>query len=77
MQIVKSFTVDLTKINGKGDFNCPKCGIKISPDDKTESVYTILEIVMSGENLDRIALKCGNCESRILLTGFHVLSNAK
>jgi predicted nucleic-acid-binding Zn-ribbon protein len=77
MQIVESFTVDLTKINGKGDFKCPKCGIKISPDDKTEGVYTILEIVMNGENLDKIALKCSNCESQILLTGFHVLSNAR
>jgi hypothetical protein len=77
MQIVESYTVDLAKINGKGDIKCPKCGIKISPHDKTESVYTILEIVMNGENLDRIVLKCSNCESHILLTGFHALSNAK
>jgi DNA-directed RNA polymerase subunit RPC12/RpoP len=77
MQIVESVTVDLTKINGKGGFKCPKCGMKISPDDKTESVYTIIEIVMNGENLDKIVLKCDNCESQILLTGFHALSNAK
>jgi DNA-directed RNA polymerase subunit RPC12/RpoP len=77
MQIVESFTVDLAKINGKGDFKCPKCGIKISPDDRTEDVYTILEIIMNGENLDKIALKCSNCESHILLTGFHASNSIR
>jgi DNA-directed RNA polymerase subunit RPC12/RpoP len=77
MQIVESFTVDLTKINGKGDFKCPKCGIKISPDDRTEDVYMILEIIMNGENLEKIALKCNTCESQILLTGFHASNSIR
>jgi len=77
MQMVGSSTVDLTRIDGKGDFKCPKCGIRISPDDKTESVYKILEIVMRGENLDKIVLKCSNCERQILLTGFHIMSNQR
>jgi len=31
------------ELEGKGDFLCPRCGTKISPDDETEKVYSILE----------------------------------
>jgi hypothetical protein len=34
MQNVKFHVIDLTKVKGKGDFRCPKCEIRISPDDK-------------------------------------------
>jgi DNA-directed RNA polymerase subunit RPC12/RpoP len=77
LQIINVFTVDLTKIGGKGDFKCPKCGKKISPDDRTEAVYTILEIIMNGENLEKIALKCNTCESQILLSGFHASNSIR
>jgi predicted RNA-binding Zn-ribbon protein involved in translation (DUF1610 family) len=36
------YKVDLTKIEGNGDFPCPKCGAIISPDDESEEVYTIV-----------------------------------
>jgi predicted nucleic-acid-binding Zn-ribbon protein len=72
MQLVKSFTVDLTKISGRGDFKCPGCGVMISPEDTTEDTYTILKTIMSGENLDKIALRCSKCKSLINLTGFHI-----
>jgi hypothetical protein len=68
------FTIDLTKVKGRGDIKCPKCGVKISPDDKTENSYAILETVMKGESLDRIALQCNKCQSHIYLTGFHLLN---
>jgi hypothetical protein len=54
LQEIKFFTIDLTKIRGIGEFGCPKCGTKISPDDKTENAYTILEPVMKGDSLKRI-----------------------
>jgi hypothetical protein len=74
MQLVKSFTVDLTKISGRGDFRCPGCGVIISPDDKTEDTYKILDIIMNKENLDSIILQCNECKSQIHLTGFHFLT---
>jgi hypothetical protein len=37
------YGLDLNRISGKGEFNCPKCGVTISPDDETEEVYSILE----------------------------------
>jgi uncharacterized protein with PIN domain len=74
MQTIKFFTIDLTKIRGKGDFNCPKCGIKISPDEKTEKTYKILEALMKENQLEGIMLQCSRCESQIHLTGFRVLN---
>jgi len=41
MEQIRFYAIDLTKIQGSGEFRCPKCGIKISPDDETEDVYTI------------------------------------
>jgi len=70
-----SFIIDLSKIEGSGEFVCPKCGTKISPDDQSEEIYTILKHVMRDENLERIILQCNRCKSRIQLTGFGRLAN--
>jgi uncharacterized protein with PIN domain len=69
----KSFLIDLSKTKGSGDFRCPQCGIKISPDDKSEGVYTILEPVMKEDKLEKIVLRCNRCGSKIHLVGFHAL----
>ena len=73
LQGIKFYTVDLTKVVGRGEFKCPRCEIEISPDDKTEKVYTILELVMKGDRLEKILLQCNRCKSQIYLTGFHAL----
>jgi hypothetical protein len=77
LQEIKFFTIDLYKIKRRGEFGCPKCGIKISPDDKTEDAYTILEPVMKGDCLDKIILQCNKCGSQIHLTGFHILNKLR
>ena len=74
LQTPKFFIVDLTRIEGKGEFKCPRCGTKISPEDKTERSYTILEANMKGDFLDRIRLQCNKCQSQIYLTGFNLLN---
>jgi phage terminase large subunit GpA-like protein len=74
LQTSKLFKVDLTKIRGKGDFDCPKCGTRISPNDRTEKKYRILETLMKGDELDAVMLQCNRCESQIRLTGFNNLS---
>ena len=65
--------LDLTKIQGKGDFPCPNCGIIISPEDETEDVYTILEEKLKCDVLEELVIHCNKCSSQIRLTGFPVL----
>ena len=74
MQATKLFTIDLAKIRGKGDFNCPKCGVRISPNEKAEKTYRILEAVMKENQLEGIMLQCSRCDSQIRLTGFRILN---
>ncbi|UCG37342.1 MAG: hypothetical protein JSV64_03460 [Candidatus Bathyarchaeota archaeon] len=70
------FTVDLSRIEGNGDFKCPKCSTKISPDDMTEESFTILDTIMKKGQIDRIVLKCNACGIQINLTGFKLLTNS-
>jgi len=77
LQTIKFYTIDLTKIRGRGEFKCPRCRTWISPDDKTENVYTILELIMKGNCLERVILQCNSCGSQIHITGFHILKQIK
>ena len=45
------YTVDLTKIDGDGTFQCPKCGTVISPDDESEDTYQIVDTRVKGDEL--------------------------
>ena len=65
--------LDLTKIEGNGEFPCPKCGIMISPEDESEDVYTIVKERVRDDVLEELVIKCSKCLSRIRLTGFSVL----
>jgi len=67
------FVVDLSDVGEKEKITCPKCEAEISPNDKTEDVYTILEPVMKGAQLEKIIIKCNRCRSRIHLVGFDVI----
>jgi hypothetical protein len=65
--------LDLTTIQGEGDFPCPSCGTIISPEDETEDVYTILEEKLEGEVLEELVIQCNKCSNQIRLTGFPIL----
>ena len=65
-----TYTVDLTKIDGDGAFQCPKCSAIISPEDETEEVYTIVETKVKKDELTELILKCNQCGSKIKLVGF-------
>jgi len=65
--------VNLIELEGKGDFLCPCCGTKISPNDETEEVYSILEPKVRNNILESLLIRCNNCSNKILLTGFSVL----
>ena len=62
--------MDLTRINGDGDFPCPNCGVTISPEDETENVYRVLKTKVRGETLEEVVIRCNKCESQMRLTGF-------
>jgi DNA-directed RNA polymerase subunit RPC12/RpoP len=66
------YEVDLTKIQGDGDFPCPNCGVVISPEDETEEVYRILETKVRDQALEELVIQCNKCGSKIRLVGFQI-----
>jgi len=63
--------VDLTRIDGDGDFQCPKCNAVISPEDETETAYVIQDVKMGkNESLEELVIKCNSCGTVIRITGF-------
>lgn len=64
------FRINLTKIDGSGDFSCPRCGTAISPDDNTDEAYSIMETKVNIHGLREATIRCNKCESHIHLTGF-------
>ena len=66
------YQVDLTEIQGEGDFPCPGCGVVISPEDETEEVYVIVDTKVNGEELEELVIQCNRCKSKIRLVGFNV-----
>ena len=77
LQVVKFYTIDLRRIDGEGEFRCPKCGVLISPDDEIENVHTILEPVMKRDSVEKIILQSNKCRSQVRLVGSDLLNKAK
>jgi hypothetical protein len=73
MEQTQAYKVDLTKTQGNGDFQCPRCGNLISPDETTEETYCIIEPKVNSHGLEEVVLCCNKCESQIHLTGFSLL----
>ena len=69
------FKIDVTKIEGAGDFPCPSCGVVISPDDETETVYSIIKTKTKNDALEELILQCNKCKSKIHLVGFSTIQN--
>lgn len=67
------YVMDLTKLDGGGDIQCPECGTVISPDDCTEEAYSILEGKVNDLGLDELMICCNKCGSELHLTGFSLL----
>jgi tRNA(Ile2) C34 agmatinyltransferase TiaS len=75
MKQIHAYKIDLTRIDGRGDFQCPRCGTTISPDDDSEERYVILEAKMNRDELDTLVVRCNMCGRQIHLTGFSLLQN--
>jgi predicted RNA-binding Zn-ribbon protein involved in translation (DUF1610 family) len=74
-KLLLEYKVDLAKIEGSGDFPCPKCGVKMSPEDQTEDKYSIKEIKTRRNSLEELVIQCHRCKSLIHLTGFKLLDS--
>ncbi|MBN1358107.1 hypothetical protein JW988_04990 [Candidatus Bathyarchaeota archaeon] len=72
-KLLLEYKVDLARIDGSGDFPCPKCGAKLSPEDETEATYSIKEIKTRRDRLEELVIQCLKCESLIHLAGFKLL----
>ena len=72
MKQIHAYKIDLTEIEGNGDFACPRCKTKISTDDETEVVYSILGSKVDSSGLE-VVIRCNKCFSHIHLTGFSLL----
>jgi predicted RNA-binding Zn-ribbon protein involved in translation (DUF1610 family) len=71
-----AYKIDLAAIEGDGSFQCPKCGLSISPDDESEENYQILNTKVINDELAELVIGCGKCGSKIKVTGFpHGLEN--
>lgn len=64
------YTVDIQQMHGDvGEFPCPECGAEISPSDKTDDIYTLLDVIMAPDSdVKEILLKC-KCGAVIKLIG--------
>jgi hypothetical protein len=66
------FSVNLSEIEGVGDFPCPKCSTVFSPDDLTKDVYTILSLKKNDNKPTSMVIQCNQCKSIINLNGLAV-----
>jgi predicted RNA-binding Zn-ribbon protein involved in translation (DUF1610 family) len=64
------YDIDLTQIRGEGDFPCPKCGVRISPEDWSDSVYEVIEAKVKNDELEELIILCNKCRSKIRLFGW-------
>ena len=71
------YKINLAQIEGDGDFACPNCGVVISPEDETETVYTIIETKMKKDSLEQLIIRCNGCGSEIHLVGFLPISETE
>ena len=74
-KLLLQYKVDLARIEGSGDFPCPKCGAKLSPEDETEAKYSIKERKTRRDRLEELIIQCNRCESLIHLAGFKLLDS--
>jgi hypothetical protein len=66
--------IDLSKLQGEGEFPCPRCGVIISPDDESEETYTILETKGEDEeSVEEVVIQCKRCKCIVELKGFDTL----
>jgi hypothetical protein len=63
-------TINLANVESEdGSFQCPHCGVSISPDDESEDNYEILDTKVVNNELAELVIACGKCDCVIKVTG--------
>lgn len=71
MKQAQILLVDLRKIEGEGDFACPKCGVMLSPNDLSEENYTVIDVKSDDDDImEEMTIQCLKCGAEIKLVGF-------
>ena len=65
-----TYELDLATVEDDGSFQCPKCGLSISPDDESEENYQILDTKVVNDELAELVINCAKCRSTIKLVCF-------
>lgn len=69
---ISTFKIDLASVEGDGSFQCPKCGLSISPDDESEENYQILDTKVVNDELVELVISCNKCGSTIKVSGLQL-----
>jgi hypothetical protein len=77
MKQLQIHVLDLTRVDGSGEFACPHCGANISPNDVTDKTYSIMEAKVKNGSLEEVEIRCNKCASHICLTGFSMLQRVE
>lgn len=65
----EAYKVDMSSIKEDESFQCPKCGMTISPDDESGDSYQIIDTKVDGnDDLAELTIVCGKCRSTIKVT---------
>lgn len=73
----RKFRIDLTEIEGDGEFLCPACSQSIDPEDYSGTTYKILDSkTTENGTVEEVVLQCKECGSIICLEGFDLLEDA-
>jgi hypothetical protein len=67
---IQTYKIDMSTVDEDGAFQCPKCGLSISPDDESEENYQILDTKVIDDELAELLINCNKCGSTIKITGF-------
>jgi len=71
---VSAFRIDLSKVEGDGEFPCPSCRTVISPDDESDATYEIVDVETKEDGaIETLTIHCKKCGSTIRLEGFELL----
>jgi hypothetical protein len=67
---IQLLTVDVTKIEGNGDFSYPNRTVTISLEDETVGVYSALEAKIRNVSLEELVIASIECVSNVRFLGF-------
>ncbi|NIO45131.1 MAG: hypothetical protein GTN36_06310 [Candidatus Aenigmarchaeota archaeon] len=65
----RMYKIGLDKTDSNGAFSCPYpyCGLKIDPNNEDKEAYEVVDVKMSGEEIESLTVDCKKCGSETKL----------